>query len=97
MALGGPSRGRLHIAAGSDGELRSGGLDVGLAGTILVVGSRIDAETLTRARAMGVRGIVVGVFQENCWIVGSRGSGEAICIDPGLGFSKRSEHSLRTG
>lgn len=60
VALGGPSRGRLHIAAGSDGELRSGGLDVGLAGTILVVGSRIDAETLTRARAMGVRGIVVG-------------------------------------
>ena len=60
VALGGPTRGRLHIAAGSDGELRSGGLDVGLAGTILVVGSRIDAETLTRARAMGVRGIVVG-------------------------------------
>jgi hypothetical protein len=60
VALGGPTRGRLHIAAGSDGELRSGGLDVGLAGTILVVGSRIDAETLTRARAMGVHGIVVG-------------------------------------
>ena len=60
VALGGPTRGRLHIAAGSDGELRSGGLDVGLAGTILVVGSRIDAETLTRARAMGVRGIIVG-------------------------------------
>lgn len=60
VALGGPTRGRLHIAAGNDGELRSGGLDVGLAGTILVVGSRIDAETLTRARAMGVRGIVVG-------------------------------------
>ncbi len=60
VALGGPTRGRLHIAAGSDGELRSGGLDVGLAGTILVVGSRIDAEILTRARAMGVHGIVVG-------------------------------------
>ena len=42
-----------------DGELRPGGLDVGLAGTILVVGSRVDAETLTRARAMGVRGVVV--------------------------------------
>jgi hypothetical protein len=59
VALGGPTHGRLHIAAGKDGELRSGGLDVGFAGTILVVGSRIDAETLTRARAMGVRGIVV--------------------------------------
>jgi len=30
-----------------------------------------------------VRGIVVGVFAENCWIIGSRRSGEAICIDPG--------------
>lgn len=30
-----------------------------------------------------VRGIVVGLFAENCWIVGSRRTGEAICIDPG--------------
>ncbi len=60
VTLGGPTRGRLHVGSAGDGELRAGGLDVGLAGTILVVGSRIDAETLTRARAMGVRGIVVG-------------------------------------
>lgn len=59
VALGSPTRGRLHIAAWVDGELRSSALDVGLAGNILVVGSRIDAETLTRARAMGVRGIIV--------------------------------------
>jgi hypothetical protein len=59
-ALGEPSRGRLAISTGPDGELRPGGLDVGLAGTILVVGSRVDAETLTRARAMGVRGVIVG-------------------------------------
>ncbi len=62
VALGGPTRGRLHVATGKDGELRSGGLDVGFAGTILVVGSRIDAETLTRARAMGVRGVIVSGF-----------------------------------
>lgn len=30
-----------------------------------------------------VRGIVVGVFAENCWIIGSRRTSEAICIDPG--------------
>jgi glyoxylase-like metal-dependent hydrolase (beta-lactamase superfamily II) len=30
-----------------------------------------------------LRGIVVGVFQENCWIIGNRRTGEAICIDPG--------------
>lgn len=29
------------------------------------------------------RGLIVGVFEENCWIVGSRQTGEAICIDPG--------------
>jgi hydroxyacylglutathione hydrolase len=30
-----------------------------------------------------VRGIVVGVFQENCWVIGNRRTGEAVCIDPG--------------
>ena len=30
-----------------------------------------------------VKGIVVGLFQENCWIIGSRRTGEAIVIDPG--------------
>jgi hypothetical protein len=59
VALGGPTRGRLHVASWEEGELRSGSVHVGLAGAILVVGSRIDAETLTRARAMGVRGIIV--------------------------------------
>ena len=57
VALGGPTRGRLQV--GAEGELRSGGLDVGSAGSILVVGSRVDAETLTRARAMGVCGVIV--------------------------------------
>ena len=57
VAMGSPTRGRLRV--GSDRELRSGGLDVGSAGAILVVGSRVDAETLTRARAMGVRGVIV--------------------------------------
>lgn len=30
-----------------------------------------------------VRGLVVGAFQENCWVIGNRRTGEAICIDPG--------------
>jgi glyoxylase-like metal-dependent hydrolase (beta-lactamase superfamily II) len=30
-----------------------------------------------------VHGIVVGVFAENCWVIGNRRTGEAICIDPG--------------
>lgn len=35
------------------------------------------------ANEIMVRGIVVGVFQENCWVIGNRRTGEAICIDPG--------------
>jgi hypothetical protein len=57
FAAGGPTRGRLELVTGEAG-LR-GSLDVGRAGAILVVGGRLDSETISRARAMGVRGIVV--------------------------------------
>jgi hydroxyacylglutathione hydrolase len=30
-----------------------------------------------------VRGVVVGLFQENCWVIGSRRRGEACVVDPG--------------
>ncbi len=56
---GGPARGRLVMATDPAGELRPGALDVGLAGTIVVAGSRVSAETLSRGRAMGLRGVVV--------------------------------------
>ena len=59
VVLGGPTRGRLTLANRPGGGLRAGGLDVGMAGSILVVDARVDAETLTRARAMGIRGVVV--------------------------------------
>jgi len=36
-----------------------------------------------RVSELMVRGIVVGVFAENCWIIGSRRTREAIAIDPG--------------
>jgi hypothetical protein len=64
-ALGEPTRGVLAInpepteGGGPGIRLKAGSLDVGLAGAILVVGARVDAETLTRARAMGLRGIIV--------------------------------------
>ena len=60
--LAGPTSGRLHVATGPDGELRASQVDVGAAGSILIAGARIDAETLTRARAVGVRGIVVAAL-----------------------------------
>jgi hypothetical protein len=62
FAAGSAARGRLELATDPFGELRPGGIDVGRAGSILVVGARIDAEALTRARAMGVRGIVVATL-----------------------------------
>jgi hypothetical protein len=62
LAAGAAAHGALELATDPFGELRPGGIDVGRAGSILVVGSRIDAEALTRARAMGVRGIVVAAL-----------------------------------
>jgi hypothetical protein len=53
--------GELVVAVRDPGdELRAGMIDVGATGKILVGGSRASAETLTRARAMGVAGIVLG-------------------------------------
>lgn len=59
FAAGTAAHGRLELATDPFGELRPGGIDVSKQGSILVVGARIDAEALTRARAMGVRGVVV--------------------------------------
>ena len=56
LVLAGPSWGRLLVATGADGELRAQHVDVGAAGAIIVAGARMDAEALTRARAVGIRG-----------------------------------------
>jgi hypothetical protein len=61
-ALGEPVRGVLEVATSAAGELRAPAIDVARSGHVLVVGARIDAEALTRARAMGVRGVVVGAL-----------------------------------
>ncbi len=50
---------RLAVRDPAD-ELRAGAVDVEAAGRILVGGSRASAEALTRARAIGVAGIVLG-------------------------------------
>jgi hypothetical protein len=56
LAAGIPARGRLERVTVETG-LR-GAIDVGRAGTILVVDGRIDSEAVIRARATGVRGVV---------------------------------------
>ena len=61
LAAGEGTHGVLVMAvAGPDGELPPSAIDVGSHGAILVAGARIDLEALGRARAMGVRGVVVG-------------------------------------
>lgn len=58
---GGAVHGPLAVVVRSPSdELRATAIDVGAAGRILVGGSRASAETLTRARAMGAAGIVLG-------------------------------------
>jgi len=53
--------GRLRVSV-DDGvdELRAGAINSDATGRIVVGGSRASAETLTRARAMGVAGVVLG-------------------------------------
>lgn len=73
--LAGPSWGRLHVATGPDGELRAQHVDVGFAGAIIVAGARMDAEALTRARAVGLRGVVVaalGVKEQRDFLASER-------------------------
>lgn len=60
--LGDPGHGRLAILPG-DGDGRIP-LDVAHAGAIVVLPGRADAETLTRARAMGIAGVVVPALAE---------------------------------
>lgn len=61
LVAGAATHGRLVLAVDRpDGELPSGAIDVGGEGAILVAGARLDVESLSRARAMGVRGIVAG-------------------------------------
>jgi hydroxyacylglutathione hydrolase len=49
----------------------------------IVATAGIGGKPMAEANELILRNIVVGVFQENCYIVGSRRTREAICIDPG--------------
>ena len=62
VAGSGPAvHGKLRVSVDDAGdELRAGAIDSDATGRIVVGGSRASAETLTRARAMGVAGVVLG-------------------------------------
>lgn len=61
IGWGHPVQGRLMLGVTSpDMELRASAIDIAAAGSILVAGARLDIEALTRARAIGVAGIICG-------------------------------------
>ncbi len=61
VAWGQPVQGRLMLGVAEPGmELRASAVDIAAAGSILVAGARLDIEALTRARAIGVAGIICG-------------------------------------
>ncbi|MEZ0240706.1 MAG: hypothetical protein ACAH65_07915, partial [Chloroflexota bacterium] len=88
-ALAGPSWGRLQVATDADGELRAQHVDVGAAGSIVVAGARIDAEALTRARAVGYRGIIVaalGIKEQRDFLASERRGRAAVHGLPPFGI-----------
>jgi len=58
VGAGGAARGYLDVPRLADGELWASALDVGRAGAIVVAGSRISAQGISRARAMSIRGLI---------------------------------------
>jgi hypothetical protein len=61
VGWGQPVVGRVIMGVPApDAELRSGAVDISAAGSILVAGARLDIEALTRARAIGVAGVICG-------------------------------------
>ncbi len=88
-ALAGPTWGRLQIATGADGELRAQHVDVGAAGSIIVAGARMDAEALTRARAVGIRGVIVaalGIKEQRDFLASERRGRAAVHGLPPFGI-----------
>lgn len=88
-ALAGPTWGRLQIVTDADGELRAQHVDVGAAGSIVVAGARIDAEALTRARAVGIRGVIVaalGIKEQRDFLASERRGRAAVHGLPPFGI-----------
>jgi hypothetical protein len=64
IAAGEPARGYLDVPRLTDGELWASALDVGRAGAVVVAGSRISAQAISRARAISIRGLIAGSVGE---------------------------------
>ena len=64
IGAGEPSRGYLDVPRLTDGDLWASALDVGRAGAVVVAGTRLSAQAISRARAMSIRGLIAGSVGE---------------------------------
>ena len=64
IGAGDPSRGYLDVPRLADGELWASALDVGKSGAVVVAGSRISSQAISRARAVSIRGLIAGSIGE---------------------------------
>ena len=64
LAAGEPARGYLDVPRLADGELWASALDVGRSGAIVVAGSRLSGQAISRARAMSIKGLIAGSVGE---------------------------------
>ena len=64
IAAGEPSRGYLDVPRLTDGELWASALDIGRSGAVVVAGSRLSGQAISRARAMSIRGLIAGSVGE---------------------------------
>lgn len=64
IAAGIPSRGYLDVPRLTDGELWASALDVNRSGALVVAGSRLSGQAISRARAMSIRGLIAGSVGE---------------------------------
>jgi hypothetical protein len=64
IAAGESSRGYLDVPRLTDGELWATALDVGRSGAVVVAGSRLSGQAISRARAMSIRGLIAGSVGE---------------------------------
>jgi hypothetical protein len=64
IAAGEPTRGYLDVPRLTDGELWASALDIGRSGAVVVAGSRLSGQAISRARAMSIRGLIAGSVGE---------------------------------
>jgi hypothetical protein len=106
FGIGGETWGEIKLLVSkSDEPLDLTSLDAGCSGKIVVGGSRVDSDFLTRAASLGVRGVVVGGIDDKdlrqflgydlgVAITGSEEKGISLIITEGFGGMRMAEKTF---